>query len=145
MESELTRTISQLRGHPTYIDLTFEGRTLQLRSDQITVCNIARTFRLIPQTIILVSESGTVAIPDGESGGFPDLDSFLTWTVEGDKARSGHGPSSFLTGSSGSGPAPSKEKWKPQPYSRNVGHSAASSSGTFFSCSRPRGTCSTFE
>ena len=126
MESDLSRAISQLRNHPTYIDLSFEGRTLQLCSDQITVCNIARTFRLIPQTIILVSESGTVAIPDGESGAFPDLDSFLTWTVEGDKARSGS--SSFLTGSTG--PAPSaKERWKPQPFSRKVA-SAASSGGT---------------
>ena len=58
---------------------------------------------LIPLTIILVSETGMVAIPYGESGAFPDLDSFLTWMVE-DKARSGHGPSSFLTGWSGSGP-----------------------------------------
>ena len=72
MESELQRAILQLRQDHTYIDLSFEGRTLQLRSDQITVNNIARTFRLIPQTIILVSESGTVAIPDGEDGAFPD-------------------------------------------------------------------------
>ena len=96
MESELQRAITQLRdrspgsSHSTrsYIDLSFEGRMLQLRSDQLTVSNIARTFRLIPETIILISESGTVAIPDGENGVFPDLDSSLMWVVEGDKSGS---------------------------------------------------------
>lgn len=47
-----------------------------MHSDQVTVNNIARTFRLIPETIILVTDSGTVAIPD-ETSSFPDVDSLL--------------------------------------------------------------------
>ena len=69
--SDLRRAMSHLRDRmesshvvDIYVDLSFEGRTLQLRSDQVTVINIARTFRLIPETIILVSDSGTVAILD---------------------------------------------------------------------------------
>lgn len=105
---------------------------LQLRSDQITVNNIARTFRLIPQTIILVSESGTVAIPDGEDGAFPDLDSFLTWKVEGDKStfRNQSGPLAFQAGPPSGNNPPSKERWKPQPFSRNPGSSSATGSAS---------------
>ena len=94
-----------------YITLSFEGCTLQLRSDQITVSSIARTFRLIPETIILVSDSGTVAIPDSDSGSFPDLDSTIGWTVEGEKSTLRNQPLSLST--HGRVP-PSKERWKPQ-------------------------------
>ena len=53
--------------------LEFEGRSLQLRPEQLTVSNVAKTFRLIEDTIILVSEQGTIAIP--EDGAFVDVDS----------------------------------------------------------------------
>ena len=52
---------------PEYVDISFEGRNLQLRMDQITVNNLAKTFRLIPQTVILVSACGTVALPDNDA------------------------------------------------------------------------------
>ena len=127
MDSELQRAITQLRDHSpgsshstrSYTDLSFEGRMLQLRSDQLTVSNIARTFRLIPEAIILVSESATVAIPDGV---FPDLNSSLMWVVEGDKStfRLNQPGPYFQTGSAGSNP-PSKERWKPHAFSRTVG------------------------
>lgn len=65
------------------IDITFEGRTLQLRQDQLTINAISRAFRLIPETVLLISERGTVAIPD--DGVFSDVDEMYTWTVEGDK------------------------------------------------------------
>ena len=77
MNAHLRRAITQLRDIrdsasmessavgeiASYVNLSFESRTLQIRSDQVNVNNIiARTFRLIPETIILVSDSGTVAI-----------------------------------------------------------------------------------
>ena len=136
MDSELQRAITQLRdrspgsSHSTrsYIDLSFEGRTLQLRSDQLTVSNIARTFRLIPETIILVSESGTVAIPDGENGVFPDLNSSLTWVVEGDKSTfRPNQPGPFQAGSASGSNPPSKERWKPHAFSRAQVGGASSS------------------
>ena len=58
--------------HILGIDVTFEGRTLQLRPAQLTVNTVAIAFRLIPETIILVSDCGTVAIP--ENGKFTDVD-----------------------------------------------------------------------
>jgi hypothetical protein len=54
--------------------------------DQITVNNLAKMFRLIPQTVILVGTCGTVALPDSDDGLFFDLDSTLSWTVEGDRS-----------------------------------------------------------
>ena len=121
MNMDLRRAISHLREPmessrvgevDIYVDLSFEGRTLQLRSDQVTVNNIARTFRLIPETIILVSDSGTVAIPD-ETGSFSDVDSLLGWTVEGDK--SSRSQAALFSGQPPAGikSNPSKERWKP--------------------------------
>ena len=89
----------------SYLDLVtleFEGRSLQLRPEQLTVTNVAKTFRLIEDTIILVSERGTVAIP--EDGVFVDVDSLDHWTVQGDKTT---GPR--ITGQSAS-------KWRPQAF-----------------------------
>ena len=131
MDQDLRRAINHLRdrehspsgatGAIVYIDLTFDGRTLQLRSDQVTVSNIAMTFRLIPKMIILVSESGTVAIPDFQNGSFPGLDSSRLWTVEGDKSSFRNQPAPLKTLPS------SKEKWKPHSFSR--GNGASTSSG----------------
>ena len=66
-----------------YVNLAYQDRQLQMRVDQVSINTLARTFHLIPDTIILVSEMGTVAIPD-ESGTFPGLDTMINWTVEGD-------------------------------------------------------------
>ena len=135
MNIDLRRAISHLRQPmessrvgemDIYVDLSYEGRTLQLRSDQVTVNNIARTFRLIPETIILVSDSGTVAIPD-DNGSFSDVDSLLGWTVEGDK--SSRSQAAFVSGQSSAGvksnPLASKERWKPHLFPR-TNYSAAS-------------------
>ena len=62
------------------VDLTFGERTLQMRPSQLTTANIARAFRLMPETIILVSDRDTVAIP--QDGIFHDVDNSYTWTVE---------------------------------------------------------------
>lgn len=125
MNTDLRRAISQLRdGDPmesstlgdvaSYVDLSFEGRTLQLRCDQVTVANIARTFRLIPETIILVSDS---AIPD-ENGCFPDIDSILGWTVEGDKSSRNQAAAMFSGQPSVKSLPPTKERWKPHSFPR---------------------------
>ena len=45
-----------------FIDLSYGGRTLQMRPSQLTTANIAWAFRLIADTIILVSEWDTVAL-----------------------------------------------------------------------------------
>ena len=66
------------------VDLSYGGRTLQMRPSQLTTTSIARVFRLIPDMIILVSERDTVALP--EDGVFHDVDECYTWLVEGKKA-----------------------------------------------------------
>ena len=91
-----------MMSYPDLVTLEFEGRSLQLRPEQLTVSNVAKTFRLIEDTIILVSERGTVAIP--EDGVFVDVDSLDCWTVQGDKTT---GPR--VTGQSTS-------KWRPQVF-----------------------------
>ena len=73
-----------------------------MRPEQLTVANIAKAFRLVEETVILVSERETVAIP--EDGMFQDVDILDLWTVQGDKA----------TGPRFGGPVVSK--WKPQSY-----------------------------
>ena len=90
--------------HLELVTLEFEGRSLQLRPEQLTVTNVAKTFRLIEETIILVSERGTVAIP--EDGVFVDVDSLDRWTVQGDKKT---GPR--VTGQP---TTQSSSKWRPQ-------------------------------
>ena len=120
---------------PEYVDISFEGRNLQLRMDQITVNNLAKTFRLIPQTVILVSTCGTVALPDGDDGLFFDLDPTLSWTVEGDKSSTSRPgqlvQSTNLNPLASTIKAEKKEKWKPTTFpsrstsSRQVGHNVA--------------------
>ena len=74
-----------------------------MRLEQLTVSNVAKTFRLVEDTIILVSERGTVAIP--EDGVFVDIDSLDNWMVQGDKTT---GPR--VTGQSGA------KQWRPKAF-----------------------------
>ena len=96
------------------VDLSYGGRTLQMRPSQLTTSNIARAFRLIPETIILVSERDTVALP--QDGVFHDVDDCYTWTVEGEKATTNisvvpmPGASGSRKGSGG------ESRWKPQVF-----------------------------
>lgn len=73
-----------------------------MRPEQLTTTNIAKAFRLIEETIILVSDRGTVAIPEG--GVFTDVDYLDQWIVQGDKVT---GPR-FSMGAS--------TKWTPQSF-----------------------------
>ena len=95
-----------------FVDISFEGRSLQMRPSQLTTTNIARAFRLIPDTIILVSDRGTVALPT--DGVFDDVDECYTWTVEGDKATNGGG--SIATRAPKSG----VERWKPKTFQPSI-------------------------
>ena len=67
---------------PEYVDILFKGRSLGPTTSP-------RLFCLILQTVILVSTCGTVALPDSDDGSFFDLDSTLSWIVEGDKSSHG--------------------------------------------------------
>lgn len=96
-----------------YLTLEFEGRNLQLKPEQLSVAVIAKAFRLIPDTILLVSERGRIAVP--EDGIFVDVDYLDVWTVQGDKTT---GPRIIGSGvGSSGGPA---MKWKPQTLPQHV-------------------------
>lgn len=94
------------------IDLSYGGCTLQMCPSQLTTSNIARAFRLIQETIILVSERDTVALP--QDGVFHDVDDCYTWTVEGEKATTNISVAPM--GASGSGKGSGGERWKPQVF-----------------------------
>ena len=46
-----------------FVDISFGGQSLQMRPSQLTTTNIAKAFRLIPDTIILIYDRETVALP----------------------------------------------------------------------------------
>lgn len=50
----------------------FGYQKLQVRVDDLTIKTIAKIFRLMPDTVILMFEEGTVAIPD-DNGKFDFL------------------------------------------------------------------------
>ena len=95
-----------------FIDLSYGGRTLQMRPSQLTTVNIARAFRLIADTIILVSERDTVALP--QDGVFHDVDDCYAWTVEGEKATTNI-PSGAAASQRGKFPS-TESRWKPQAF-----------------------------
>ena len=75
-------SFTSFRNEP--INVTFEGRSLQLRPDQLTVDVLSKVFHLIPETILLVSDVGTIATAD--EGIFAGVNGLYIWTVEGTKA-----------------------------------------------------------
>ena len=104
------------------VDVHYEGRTLQMRPSQLTVANIDRTFRLIPETIFLVSERGTVALPTDCV--FDDVDQCFTWSV-GDKSTANRAGAITAPGKQGS------DCWKPQAFPL-AAHSSRSSNVSCF-------------
>ena len=60
-----------------------------MRPDQLTITVLSKAFRLIPETIFLLSDRGTIAV--AEDGIFQDVDDLYTWSVEGEKATVGRG------------------------------------------------------
>ena len=81
-----------------------------MRLSQLTTANIARAFRLMPETIILVSDRDTVAIP--QDGIFHDVDNSYTWTVEGEKSTTNMSMGLHHGSKLGKG----TERWKSQSF-----------------------------
>ena len=81
-------------------------RAYQLRLEQLTLKNVSKIFNLIPDTILLVSTDGTVALPD-ERGRFSDVGDMGSdkWTVEGTESSNRSSGSAFLSTPSGPGPS----------------------------------------
>lgn len=87
----------------------FGERSLQFRPEDISVQNLARIFHLIPDTIILISEDGTVNVPN--SNGKFEVEDFLEYKVEGDLSTVG------TSGTHGSGDQSSAvNRWKPKSF-----------------------------
>ena len=101
----------------TLIDVTFENRTLQLRQNQLTVDNISRAFRLIPETVLLISDRGTVAIP--QEGVFNNVDELYNWVVEGDRVTTHAASVRNLGAASSHSQSGSTARWKPQAFPTN--------------------------
>lgn len=77
--------------------------------------NVAKIFNLVPDTILLVSTDGTVALPN-EYGHFSDIDESDEWNVEGSESTKRTSGSFNLVGRKPS-PGPSTSKWKPSSFS----------------------------
>ena len=82
-----------------------------MRLDQLTVNVLSKAFRIIPETLFLVSEQGTIAMP--EEGKFQDVDECMNWIVEGDKTTTGSGTA---RGASTSASSSKPSKWKPHSF-----------------------------
>ena len=93
------------------INVTHDGRTLQMRPDQLTISVLSKAFRLIPETIFLVSDRGTIAV--AEDGVFQDVDELYTWSV-GEKATVGS--SRPLSRASSGESSQSQSRWKPTAF-----------------------------
>jgi hypothetical protein len=93
------------------VQVTFEGRSLQIRPDQLTITVLSKVFRLIPETILLVSDVGTIAT--AEDGVFCDVDNSYTWVVEGERVTTGFGASSRPSLRRSKQKPGSSERWKP--------------------------------
>ena len=101
--------------------MQFVERKLQIRVSDLTVKIIAKIFHLLPDTVLLMSEEGTVAVHD-DSGRF-QVDDFLQWRVEGDVSSVGTSGSRFLTNQQQSNPGVANStstsvgtKWKPKSF-----------------------------
>ena len=85
-----------------------------MRPDQLIISVISKAFKLVPETVFLVSDRGTIAM--AEDGVFQDVDDLYTWSVEEEKATVGTtkpvvgGPSRASSGES------SQSRWKPSTF-----------------------------
>lgn len=96
------------------VKVVYGDRRLQFRPEDITVSSLSRIFHLIPDTIILISEEGTVCVPD-DSGKF-ETDDLLEYKVEGDVSTLGSsGVTSLFDQPSTSG-ASTSSRWKPKAF-----------------------------
>ena len=77
--------------------------------------NVAKIFNLVPDTILLVSTDGTVALSN-EDGHFSDINECEEWNVEGSESTKRTSGSFTFVGRKPS-PGPSTSKWKPSSFS----------------------------
>lgn len=63
----------------------YAGQSRKLKPGQMTRTILALLFRLVADTIVLVSDEGHVEVADDE-GAFTQVDPFLIWTCIGDKS-----------------------------------------------------------
>lgn len=77
-----------------------DGKTVKLKSSQLTVQILSKIFGLFPDSILLLSDDGYVetAISDGQ---FHDVDDMSHWTVIGDSLK----PPAFNPFDSAPGPS----------------------------------------
>ena len=106
---------------PGLVRVQFGEHKLQICVSDLTVKTIAKIFHLLPDTVLLVSEEGTVAVPD-DSGRF-QVDDFLQWRVQGDVSSVGTSGSRFSTNQQQSNPGVSNStstsvgmKWKSKSF-----------------------------
>ena len=86
-----------------------------MRPDQLTISVLSKAFQLIPETIFLVSDRGTIAV--AEDGVFQDVDELYTWSVEDERATVGSSrPLSGGSRASGGESSQSQRRWKPTPF-----------------------------
>ena len=115
-----------------FVKVRRNEKSYQLRIEQLTIQNICKIFNnLIPDTVLLVSSHGTVALPD-DLGHFCDVDEWREdddWEVQGTEARpetSKRISPSPLLGTTSAGNI-ATNKWRPS-FSPSVFPPRASSS-----------------
>ena len=113
------------------VKLKHLDKSYQLCQEQLTVKNVAKIFNLVPDTILLVSTDGTVALPN-EYGRFSDIDECDEWNVEGSESTKRTSGSFTLVGRKPS-PDPSTSKWKPSSFSGRSNLLISSSSPPVYS------------
>ena len=117
------------------VEVTCDGRKLQVRRDQLTVPNLSKIFHVVPDTLYLVSDDGNVALPD-EHGRFSSIEFFCVWQVEGVKSSKGASPgfgkvlgaSSSTSGLNSAGLSGVRSKWKPKIFPRSAAATSTSTS-----------------
>ena len=63
-----------------------DGKTVKLKSSQLTVQILSKIFGLFPDSILLLSDDGYVETADSD-GRFHDVDDLPHWTVSGDPLK----------------------------------------------------------
>ena len=64
----------------------WDGKSVKLKSSQLTVQILSKIFGLFPESIILLSDDGYVETSDLERR-FHDVDDLPHWTVSGDSLK----------------------------------------------------------
>ncbi len=72
-----------------------DGKTVKLKSSQLSTVVLSKVFGLFPESILLLSDDGYVETADNE-GRFHDVDDLPVWTVSGESMR----PADSASGSS---------------------------------------------